>query len=42
MKRLLLEFLHHCVAHPALFFTGDAQWAVVLHDWTAPSTSARR
>lgn len=34
MRRVAL-FAHHCVAHPLLFWTGDATWAVRLHDLTA-------
>jgi hypothetical protein len=32
---MLFRFLHNCVAHPLLFFTGDAKWAVRLHDWSS-------
>lgn len=31
----LFRFAHHCIAHPLLFLTRDASWAVQLHDYTA-------
>ena len=37
-------FVHHCLAHPLLFFSGEAPWAVWLHDrsgvlaWPSEST----
>jgi hypothetical protein len=34
MSRLAL-FAHQCIAHPLLFWTRDARWAVRFHDWTA-------
>lgn len=29
------RFLHNVVAHPLLFFTNDARWAIRFHDWTS-------
>lgn len=31
----LALFVHHCIAHPLLFWSRDARWAVRFHDWTA-------
>lgn len=35
MIRRLANFVHNCVAHPALYWTGDHPAAVWLHDRTA-------
>jgi hypothetical protein len=35
------EFVHQCVAHPLLFVTAEAGWAVRLHDRTEPHAPAR-
>src|SRR5579872_1433479 len=35
MKRLFWSFVHNCIAHPIMFWTGDARWAVRLHDHSA-------
>jgi hypothetical protein len=32
---VLAAFVHHCVAHPLLFWSRDAGWAVWLHDASA-------
>ena len=40
--RAVAGFVHNCVAHPLLFWTGDARWAVWLHDETAGIASSRR
>lgn len=29
------RFLHNCVAHPLLFFSGDSRWAVSFHDYSS-------
>lgn len=34
--RLGLEFVHQCISHPLLFFTGEARWVVRFHDWSEP------
>ena len=35
VKTLFWSFVHNCIAHPLLFWTGDAGWAVSLHDHSA-------
>ncbi len=30
----LAKFAHNCIAHPLLFWSGEAHWAVRFHDWT--------
>ena len=35
MSAMLYEFLHNCVAHPAMFFSRNAKWAMAFHDSTA-------
>jgi hypothetical protein len=35
MRRLLADFVHNCIAHPLLFWTREARWAVRLHDRSA-------
>jgi len=40
--RTVADFLHNCVAHPLLFWSGDARWAVWLHDETARIAYRRR
>lgn len=35
MRRFVWSFIHNCVAHPLMWFTADAQWAVRLHDYSA-------
>lgn len=35
LVRFLANGVHNCVAHPLLFLSGDAAWAVWLHDTTA-------
>lgn len=35
LARAWFAWLHNCVAHPLLFWTSNANWAVSLHDWTA-------
>lgn len=37
----VLFFVHQCIAHPLLFFTREARWAVRLHDATEPFPPAR-
>jgi len=32
---MVYNFLHNCIAHPLLFLTADAAWAVQLHDWSS-------
>ncbi len=34
MMRLFWSFVHNCISHPLLFWTGDVRWAVVFHDWS--------
>lgn len=29
------SFLHNCVAHPLLFFSGNSAWAIRFHDWSS-------
>ena len=29
------SFIHNCVAHPLLFWTGEARWATWFHNETA-------
>lgn len=29
------SFIHNCIAHPLLFWTLNAKWAVRLHDWSS-------
>ena len=41
LRELAWDFVHQCVAHPALFFTREAPWAVRLHDATEPFPQAR-
>ena len=41
VRELFWDFVHQCVAHPLLFFTREAQWAVRLHDATEPFPLAR-
>lgn len=33
--RQTFNFLHNCIAHPLLFWSGEAHWATRFHDWTA-------
>jgi hypothetical protein len=33
--RVVWSFVHNCIAHPLLFWTGDAVLVVRLHDYTA-------
>jgi hypothetical protein len=35
MKSTFWAFVHNCVAHPCLFWTREARWAVRLHDASA-------
>ena len=35
--QLWLSFVHNCIAHPLLFFTGGSRIAWKLHDWSAPN-----
>lgn len=35
--KVVWAFIHNCVAHPLLFWSGDARWAVRLHDHSARS-----
>lgn len=35
VKCVFVEFIHHCIAHPILFWTRGAAWAIRFHDWTA-------
>lgn len=36
-ERLKMYFIHNCIAHPLLFFSCGARWAIRFHDWTAPT-----
>jgi hypothetical protein len=33
--KVFAELVHHCIAHPILFWTRDARWVVRLHDVSA-------
>lgn len=33
--RHLFSFIHNCIAHPLLFWTGSAGWAIRFHDWSS-------
>lgn len=35
------EFVHNCIAHPLLFWTANASWAVKLHDWSSHKMHAK-
>jgi hypothetical protein len=35
MSRIICLYLHQCCAHPLLFWTSNATWAVRFHDATA-------
>jgi len=28
------SFVHNCIAHPLLFFSGHSRWATRLHDYS--------
>lgn len=32
---LWFDFLHNCIAHPAMFVFGYFEWPEKFHDWTA-------
>ncbi len=34
MKTQMFSFLHNCIAHPLLFWTGEARWVCSFHEWT--------
>lgn len=35
MTTTAFSFLHNCIAHPLLFWSGEARWVTRFHDWTA-------
>lgn len=35
IRRTAWRFVHNVLAHPALFFSGDARWAIRFHDWSS-------
>lgn len=34
MADIWWDFIHNCVVHPALFFSGHRKCVERLHDWT--------